>query len=205
MKLAHPFFDRPTLDVAPDLLGKVVVRRLGNETLAGRIVETEAYLDHPDMASHASRKNPKRAQIMFGPPGFAYVYQVYGMYFCLNLVAEREGVAGAVLVRAAEPVEGIDAIKRLRKRPMPERNLTSGPSKLCQALGIDMAFNGVDLCGDELWVEDRGLPRGEVCTGPRVGVDYAGEWALKPWRFWEAGSPFVSKAPRPRARRGSRQ
>ena len=227
MRLDRTFFARPTLEVAPDLVGKLLVRRLGRDVLAGRIVEAEAYLGHPDAASHASRKNPTRARIMFGPPGHAYVYMVYGMYYCLNLVTEPDGAAGAVLVRAVEPVEGIDVMRRLRGKPMPDRNLTSGPGKLCQAFAVDMGLNGVDLCAAgssrprdaarssrasgsragrraagpprrELWVEDRGHAPERIRTGPRVGVDYAGAWARKPWRFWEDGNAYVSKPPRKR-------
>ncbi len=192
-KLPRTFFDRPTLDVARDVIGKFLVRRKRGQITAGRIVEAEAYLGHPDAASHASRKDPRRARIMFGPPGFAYVYMVYGMYYCLNLVTESDGQAGAVLVRAVEPAEGVELMRRRRGKSMPDRNLTSGPGKLCQALAVDLALNGVDLCGEDLWLEDRGFRVERIETGPRIGVDYAGEWAKKPWRFWEAGNPFVSK------------
>jgi len=183
MKIDRAFFDRPTLDVARPLIGLFLVRRVRKEVLSGRIVETEAYLDHPDKASHASRKDPRRARIMFGPPGFAYVYQIYGMYYCLNLVTEADGTAGAVLIRAAEPVEGICAMRRRRTRAKKLADLTNGPSKLCQAFDINTELNGIDVCGEHLWVEDRGHRPARVCTGPRVGVEYAGEWALKPWRF----------------------
>ena len=192
MKLDRSFYDRPTLDVARELIGKFLARRLRGKLLVGRIVEAEAYLAHPDRASHASRKDPKRAAIMFGPPGFAYVYMIYGMHHCLNLVTEGDGTAGAVLVRGLEPVEGIEVMQRNRKRPMPLHNLTSGPGKLCQAFGIDRSFNGVDVCADRLCLEDRGYTPKRICTGQRVGVEYAGEWARKPWRFWEAGCGFVS-------------
>lgn len=198
-RLTSGFLARPTLDVAPDLLGRFLVRRLPAGIVSGRIVETEAYLGHPDQASHASRQNPKRARLMFGPPGYAYVYRIYYAYSCLNLVTESDGVAGAVLVRAVVPAAGIALMRTNRQRPMPDTNLTSGPSKLCQAFGIDTSLNGADLGGDEIWLEDRGVRPERVSCGPRIGVDYAGEWALKPWRFWEEGCEFVSK--RPRARR----
>ena len=193
MKQDRAFFDRATLEVAPDLIGQCLLRCIGADTLVGRIVEVEAYLGHPDAASHASRKNPKRAKIMFGPPGYAYVYMIYGMHCCFNFVTEGDGEAGAVLVRAVEPVEGVEVMRRLRTRPMPDRNLTSGPGKFCQAFGIDRTCNGIDVCGDELWIEELDRPPERVATGPRVGIGYAGEWALKPWRFWEAGNPFVSR------------
>jgi len=194
-RLTPDFFARPTLDVAQDLLGCCLVRRLPGGIVSGRIVETEAYLGHPDQASHASRKNPKRARVMFGPPGHAYVYRVYYHYFCLNLVTEPDGVAGAVLLRAVAPLEGIDLMRENRQRPMPDTNLTSGPSKLCQAFAIDTSLNAMELGGDDLRVEHCGMPPTRVCAGPRVGIDYAGEWALKPWRFWEDDCEFVSKRP----------
>ena len=202
-RLTRRFSDRPTLEVAPDLIGKCLVHRVRGELLVGRIVEAEAYLDHPDAASHASRKNPTRARIMFGRPGHVYVYMIYGMYYCLNLVTESDGTADAVLVRAVEPVEGIETMRRLRGREMPDRNLTSGPGKLCQAMGVDMALNGIDLCGrgsaaGDMWLEDCGYAPARIRRGPRVGVEYAGKWARKPWRFWEDAHPFVSKTPKAR-------
>lgn len=192
-KLSRKFYARCTLAVAEDLIGKRLVCVCGGERLAGRIVETEAYLAYPDQASHASRKNPKRAAIMFGPPGFVYVYMIYGMYFCVNFVTEVDGVAGAVLLRAVEPEDGIARMRRHRQRAMADRNLTSGPGKLCQAFGIDGSFNGEDACGSRLWVEPSDIRPVSIARGPRIGVDYAGEWAQKPWRFREAGNPFLSR------------
>ncbi len=195
MKHERDFYERSTLDVARDLLGQVLVRDLGEREgiLAGRIVEAEAYLGPQDRASHAARKNPKRARMMYGPPGYSYIYPIYYTYYCLNLVTEPEGTAGAVLIRAVQPLEGIEAMRRNRGKPMPDANLTSGPSKLCMAFSIDTELHGLDLCGETLWVEDRELAPAEVRTGPRIGVDYAGEWATKPYRFWEAGSAYLSR------------
>ena len=181
-KLDRAFYARPTLDVARELLGKVLVHNTGDRgRLAGRIVETEAYVGPTDQASHASRGLTPRASIMFGPPGRAYIYLIYGMYWCLNIVTESEGFPAAVLVRAVEPVEGI-------------ATPTDGPGKLCRAMLIDGGLNGTDITGDTLYMEDDGAPPPEVETGPRVGVDYAGEWAAKQWRFYVKGSRYVSRA-----------
>ena len=167
--------------VARDLLGKLVVRRLpGGRLLTGRIVETEAYHGPRDQASHARRGRTPRNAPMFGPAGVAYVYQIYGMYFCLNTVTMRDGFPAAVLIRA------IDL----------EARLGAGPGKLCRALAIDRGLTGSDLIGGEdLWVGDDGhqvRPR-QIEQGPRVNVDYAGDWAAKPWRFWVSGHPAVSR------------
>lgn len=186
-RLNRDFYDRPTLDVAPEMLGKVLVHRVGDVELAGRIMEVEAYLGPEDLASHAARKTSKRARLMFGPSGIVYVYLVYGMHHCLNFVTDREGTAGAVLVRAIEPLEGIEQMRRNRGTTVSDRNLANGPGKLSQAMGIEMAHNGIDGCGDQLWVEDRGHKTSRLHQTPRIGVDYAGAWADKPWRFAVAG------------------
>jgi len=202
-RLGRSFFDRPALAVAEELLGKVLVRTTSEGVVAGRIVETEAYVGLEDRASHASRGRTERNAVMFGPPGHAYVYLVYGMHWCLNLVTEREGIPAAVLIRAVEPLEGVELMWRRRAKARRERDLTSGPARLCQAFAIDGALNGADLCGpgSELFVEGRGLAAGEVVAAPRVGVDYAGEWALKPFRFLDRQSAFVSVKPRERGAR----
>ncbi len=182
-KLTRDFYDRPTLDVAPEMLGKVLVHRVGDAELAGRVVEVEAYLGPEDLASHAARKTSKRARIMFGTPGMVYVYLIYGMHHCLNIVTEHDGTAGAVLVRAVEPVDGIEQMRLNRGRSIPDRNLADGPGKLCQAMGIHLTHNRTDACGDEIWLEDRGDTTVAIRQTPRIGVDYAGEWAEKLWRF----------------------
>ena len=163
-RLGRSFFDRPALAVAEELLGKVLVRTTSEGVVAGRIVETEAYVGLEDRASHASRGRTERNAVMFGPPGHAYVYLVYGMHWCLNLVTEREGIPAAVLIRAVEPLEGVELMWRRRTKARRERDLTSGPARLCQAFAIDGALNGADLCGpgSELFVEGRGLAAGEV-------------------------------------------
>ncbi len=197
-RLARSFFDRPALGVARELLGKVLVRESGEGVVAGRIVEAEAYIGLEDRASHASRGRTERNAVMFGPPGHAYVYLIYGMHWCLNLVTERAGVPAAVLLRAVEPLEGLELMRRRRTKARRERDLTSGPARLCQAFAIDGSLNGADVCSPQatLFVEDRGLAAGEVVAAPRVGVDYAGEWALERFRFLDRQSAFVSVEPR---------
>jgi DNA-3-methyladenine glycosylase len=193
IKLPRSFYSRSTLDVANDLLGKVLIRRLGRRKLAGRIVETEAYVGPHDLACHASKGHTPRTAVMFGPPGFAYVYMIYGFYFCLNVVTEPEGYPAAVLIRAVEPLEGVDLMKKLRRHPVRHTNIASGPGKLCMAMSIDKQLNGADLLGTTIWIEDRNIDRGAILTSPRVGVDYAGEYKDKPWRFFVDGSPHVSR------------
>jgi DNA-3-methyladenine glycosylase len=174
------------------LLGKYLVRKHSDGKTIGRIVETEAYVGGKDLACHASRGRTARTEIMFGPAGHAYVYFIYGMYYCLNLVTEAVDHPSAVLIRALEPVEGIDLMKA-RRRSEQLRNLASGPGKLCQALAIDKFLNGADVCGSVLYVEDRGEPAPKILATPRIGVDYAGKWKDKPWRFLIRGNEFVSK------------
>ena len=200
------FYDRPTLEVARDLIGLVVVRRSPDGVVAGRVVETEAYIGLDDRASHASRGRTSRNAVMFGPPGHAYVYFVYGMHWCLNLVTEPDGIPAAVLLRAVEPVEGIALMRARRPKARKDQQLTSGPARLCQALAVDGALDGADLCtpASALHVDDRGCARGTVVAAPRVGVDYAGEWAQKPFRFYEDESPFVSARPKRNAVRGAK-
>lgn len=130
---------------------------------------------------------------MFGPPGHAYVYMIYGFYFCLNVVTEPVGYPAAVLIRAIEPLENVGAMKRLRKNPAKDTNIGSGPGKLCMAMSIDKALNGADLSGRTIWIEDRNLEPGTIATSPRVGIDYAGEYKDKPWRFFVEHNPHVSR------------
>jgi len=130
---------------------------------------------------------------MFGPGGFAYVYMIYGFYFCLNAVTESKGYPAAVLIRAVEPTGNIESMRALRKHPERDINIASGPGKLCMAMSIDKTLNGSDLTGSVLWIEDRGLEAHAIETSPRVGVDYAGEYKDKPWRFYIRGNPHVSR------------
>jgi DNA-3-methyladenine glycosylase len=191
-KLPRSFYSRQALDVASDLLGKVLVRRLDRADLSGRIVETEAYVGPHDLACHASKGHTPRTSVMFGPPGFAYVYMIYGFYFCLNVVTEPLGYPAAVLIRAVEPLENVDLMRELRNNPRRDTNIASGPGKLCMAMSIDKQLNGADLLGTMIWIEDRKLDPGPIRTSPRVGVDYAGEYRDKPWRFFVDGNPHVS-------------
>ncbi len=197
-KLERDFYTRAdTLGVARGLLGKrLVVPAPGGMRVSARIVETEAYLGVEDRAAHSyGGRRTARTETMFRAGGTVYVFFVYGMHHQFNVVTGPEGTPTAVLVRAVEPTEGVEFM-RLR-RPVPkERELTSGPGKLCKALGIDASFNGEDLTrGARAWLEDAGVTYGpgEIAAGPRIGIAYAEEYALKPWRFWVRGSEFVSR------------
>ncbi len=189
-RLSRRFFSRPTLEVAPDLLGKILVRNKGSARIAGRIVEVEAYRHADDPASHAHRGLTPRNRLMFGEAGRAYVYFIYGMYYCVNVVTERTGVAGACLIRALEPVEGL-AFMQKRRNTLNVHALTSGPGKLCQALAIDRMCNGLDLRGDELFITDDGFREFKIKRSPRIGIRVGAE---KPWRFFIEGNEFVSKS-----------
>ena len=193
MKLGRKFYCRPTLEVARELIGKVLVRGLEGGRASGVIVETEAYVGTDDLACHASKGRTPRTEVMFGPPGRTYVYLVYGFHHCLNVVTEDEGFPAAVLIRAIEPVDGLDLMRRNRPRAGKVTDLGSGPGKLCQALAVDRQLNNISLAGSTLWIEDRRLDPGPVAAGSRIGVDYAGEYRLKPWRFFVEGSPHVSR------------
>ena len=193
-KLPPSFYARPVLAVARDCIGKILVRRTREGLTGGRIVECEAYRGPADLAAHSSRGRTKRTEAMFGPPGRAYVYLLYGLSWAFNIVVAREGEPHAVLVRALEPTLGLDLMAERRRKPADSRLLTNGPGKLCQALGITKDDYGCDLVGDRLYLLDG--PRGNVARSPRINVDYAGVWAARPWRFYERGNRFVSVAPR---------
>ena len=193
MKLDRTFFERSTLLVGKELLGKVLVRRFDRRLLSGMIVEVEAYCGPYDLACHASKGRTRRTEVMFGPGGFAYVYMIYGFYFCLNAVTEEEGYPAAVLIRAIEPLENMDLMRTHRSKARRDIDIASGPGKLCRALAIDKELNGEDLSGRLLWIEDRNLKVGPIRSSPRVGVDYAGEYKDKPWRFYVDGNPHVSR------------
>jgi DNA-3-methyladenine glycosylase len=192
LKLPRSFYEQSTIDVAKQLLGKYLVRNHPQGDTIGRIVETEAYIGPQDLACHASKGRTARTEVMFGPAGHAYVYFIYGFYNMLNLVTEARDYPAAVLIRAVEPVEGIDLMQR-RRRNGALRNLASGPGKLCQAFGIDRSLNGADLCGSMLFVQDSGETVPKFLATPRIGVDYAGKWKDKPYRFLVRGNQFVSK------------
>jgi DNA-3-methyladenine glycosylase len=186
--LDREFYARPTRDVARDLLGQFVVSETDEGRAAGRIVETEAYLGPDDPASHAARLRRGRVEVMWGEPGIAYVYRSYGVHAMLNLVAEPAGVTGAVLIRALEPVAGID-LMRERRGVAAERLLCSGPGRLCQALGIGLDLHGTDLVtSPRLWIAP-GTPARAVSTSGRIGISRGHE---HPWRYWISGNPHVS-------------
>jgi DNA-3-methyladenine glycosylase len=190
-RLSRAFYEQPTVEVARQLLGRYLVRIDAAGVRAGMILETEAYVGPDDEASHASRGRTPRTSVMFGPAGFAYIYLIYGMHHCLNIVTEREDYPAAVLIRAVEPSEGFELMQK--QRPILDvRRLTNGPGKLCQAFGIDRRLNGLDVCGETLFIEDRGTSLVDIVVTTRVGVDYAGPWRDKPWRFYVAGHPGVS-------------
>jgi len=194
-KLSREFYARPVLVVARECIGKLLVHRTPEGEAAGRIVEAEAYRGPRDLAAHSARGLTRRTAAMFGPPGFAYVYLLYGLSWAINLVAAGEGEPHAVLIRALEPVRGIELIARRRGKPSSSRELTNGPGKLTQALAITGAQYGADLCGDALFLEETGC-RPAVGRSPRINVAYSGDWALKPWRFYERDNRYVSVAPR---------
>jgi len=189
MKLRREFYNRPTLKVAKDLLGKYLVVDKNGTKLSGKIVETEAYRGHYDPASHAYGGMTPRNRIMFGEPGRAYVYFTYGMYYCLNIITERKGFPAAVLIRALEPIEGIEIMRRRRKKEKLE-DLTSGPGKLCQAMGVDKLLNGADLIGKTIYAEDRSEAAEKIISTIRIGIDEGKE---KKWRFYLKGNRFISR------------
>jgi DNA-3-methyladenine glycosylase len=168
--LPPAFYARQTVLVARDVLGKYLVRELPHGIRAGRVIEVEAYVGQQDLACHASKGRTKRTEVLFGSPGRAYVYLIYGMYHCLNVVTERRDFPAAVLIRAVED----------------ETGLIDGPGRVCRAYEIDLSLNYHDLStGQKIWLEDRGerVPRSRIGAYPRINVDYAGDWAAKPWRF----------------------
>jgi len=195
-KLSRDFYLREnTIRVARDLLGRLlVVPATDGSRVSGMIVETEAYLGVEDKAAHSyGGRRTARNEITYAEGGHVYVFFVYGMYYQLNLVTGPAELAHVVLIRAVEPVEGIE-IMRGRRGNMPDRNLTSGPGKLTIALGIDRSYNGEHLLDDRIWLEEYcAFKRSEIASGPRVGIDYAAEFVEMPWRFWIKGNQFVSK------------
>ncbi|HVA80516.1 MAG TPA: DNA-3-methyladenine glycosylase [Candidatus Binataceae bacterium] len=195
-RLPREFYEQPVLTVARECIGKILVHRTRDGEAAGRIVEAEAYRGPLDLASHSSKGLTRRTAAMFGPPGHAYVYLLYGVSWAMNLVVGASGVPHAVLIRALEPTGGIELMARRRRRPPDSRELTNGPGKLAHALGITAAQYGCDLCGDVLFLEPADRPRGVIGRSPRINVESSGAWAAKPWRFYEKGNRYVSVRPR---------
>jgi len=198
-KLPREFYTRTdVLAVARELLGKkLVVPNRNGTRVAGIIVETEAYRGPDDRASHAyGGRRTNRTETMYGIGGTAYVYFVYGMYYQFNVVTNVEDTPHAVLVRAIEPVEGLQIMRR-RRAGRSEYELTSGPGRLCVALGIDRGLDKADLLDDRVWIEEGdSISPGQIARGPRIGIDYAEKWVTKPWRFWLKDNPFVSRHPK---------
>lgn len=196
MKLERGFYLKTdTAAIARRLLGKLlVVTQPDGSRLSGMVVETEAYLGAEDRAAHSyGARRTARTEVMFGMAGHAYVFFVYGMYHQFNVVCGPQGHPHAILIRGIEPVDGIE-IMRERRGSKADRDLTSGPGKLCIAFGIDRSLNGADLLGDRVFIEDyRKLKKSEIAIGKRIGVDYAGEDADLPLRSWIRGNEFVSK------------
>lgn len=189
-RLSRSFFARPTTEVARELLGKIIVHKLNGHTLAGKIVEAEAYLGAGDQAAHAARGLTNRTKVLFGPPGHAYVYFIYGMYECLNLVCEPDGIAGCVLIRALEPVAGIEEMQRRRPAARRLRDLASGPGKLTLAMGITRKHYGRDITQGDLQVREfAGAGPREVVTTTRIGISVSQELPL---RFYIKDNEFVS-------------
>ncbi|HKM16854.1 MAG TPA: DNA-3-methyladenine glycosylase [Limnochordia bacterium] len=195
MLLSSDFYRRDVLVVAKELLGMHLVRIIEGRRLVCRIVETEAYWGPEDKGCHAyNNRRTGRTEVMFRPGGCAYIYLIYGMYNMLNIVTAEAGQPQAVLIRAGEPLAGIDLMQARRPKAANRCQLLNGPGKLCQALAIDMSFNGCDLtAGEELFIErPDSAAREPVAAGKRINIDYAGEWAEKPWRFYFKGNPYVS-------------
>jgi DNA-3-methyladenine glycosylase len=199
-RLPREFYARPTLDVARELLGKVLVHHRRGVITSGMIVEVEAYIGESDPACHAAPGPTKRNAPLYGPPGIAYVYLNYGIHALMNAVTEAEGAPAAVLIRALDPIDGIPVMRMRRAKAMKgrraadrasidEKALCRGPGNLTMAMGIDLDDNRTDLCGDRLYIEDRGLTIGRIRKGPRIGIRVA---MTRPWRFFIAGHPAVS-------------
>ena len=193
-RLRRDFYRRSTLTVARELLGKRLVRVMDGRRLSGLIVEVEAYIGEGDAACHAACGRTPRNEVMYGPPGYAYVYFIYGMHHCLNVVTEEEGFPAAVLIRALEPLEGLEIMRRHRLGKS-DWELASGPARLCQALAIGRDFNGVDLCtGEALFIEEgRMVAQEEIGASPRIGIKADEVARSVPWRFYLQGNDFVSR------------
>ncbi|MCX5268784.1 DNA-3-methyladenine glycosylase [Streptomyces sp. NBC_00199] len=192
--LSRTFFDRPVLEVAPDLLGRLLVRTTPDGPIVLRLTEVEAYDGPNDPGSHAYRGPTARNSVMFGPPGHVYVYFTYGMWHCMNLVCGPEGRASAVLLRAGEIIEGTEAARKRRLSARNDKELAKGPARLATALGVDRALDGTDACTAEETplriLTGASVPSDQVRSGPRTGV--SGDGAVHPWRYWVADDPTVS-------------
>ena len=187
-KLPRSFYARPTLDVAPEIIGKYIVYQGARGLLSARVVEVEAYIGENDPACHAYGGPTPRSQPLFGPPGYSYVYLIYGMYYCFNFVTEPKGKAAAVLLRAAEPDEGLELMREYSPRKK-DAQLLNGPGKFCRSFGLDLNQNCIDLTSDILYLQDRADPVAEVAVTTRIGIS---KGTNRPWRFYDKHSQCVS-------------
>ena len=198
-KLPFDVYQTDGITLARRLLGCRLMHRTADGLCGGIIVETEAYMGLTDDAAHSYRGNPNgRVNVQYGPGGFAYIYLIYGMHSCMNVVANDSKTPEAVLIRALEPCEGLALMRVRRPKAKNDRQLCSGPGKLCAALGITREQYGLDLTGDTLWIEDR-ESQPDITASPRIGVEYAKECGQNPWRFTITHSPWVSVKPRERS------
>lgn len=193
--LPRSFYDREVLDIAPELIGTILVHRSTEGTTAARIVECEAYRGPEDLAAHsAGGRRTKRTEAMFGPPGRTYMFLLYGVNWAFNVVVAAEGSPHAILVRAVEPIHGLDLMSKRRGVEAHRTILTNGPGKLTSAMGLDASHYSEDLCGSRLFIAPGASTT--VGTSPRINIDYAGEHAALPWRYYERGNRYVSVAPK---------
>lgn len=198
--LNREFYNRESLIVAKELLGKIIVHETGVHKLISKIVETEAYMGVIDKAAHSyGGKRTPRVEVMYGKAGFSYVYLIYGMYNCLNIVTSEEGTPHAVLIRGVEPIEGIDIMAQNRYNKPYDiltknqiKGLTNGPGKLCKALAIDRSLNGIDMCESQLYVEEGENEEFDIVSAKRIGIDYAEEAKDYLWRFYIRDNKYVS-------------
>jgi DNA-3-methyladenine glycosylase len=201
--LSRDFYDRDTEIVSRELLGAVLECETDEGRASGIIVETEAYIGEHDAACHAASGRTRRTEPLYGAPGNAYVYFIYGMHWCINAVTRAEGLPSAVLIRALEPVEGLELMRRRRPRARSDRELTNGPGKLCAALGVDSRMNGLSLQRHPVVIRaGKAVPDDDVAITPRIGISVAAEWPL---RYFVSDNPFVSRAPASVYRKPSRE
>lgn len=199
-KLEREFYNRDSIFVAKDLLGKVLVHEKEGQRISAMIVEVEAYMGVVDKAAHSyGGRRTSRVEVMYGNPGYSYIFLIYGMYNCFNIVTNEKEIPQAVLIRAVEPLDGVEGMAQNRfGKPFDEltksqrRGLTNGPGKLCGALSLDRSFNGIDLCGNNIYIEDSTVKNLSIVTTKRVGIDYAEEAKDFPWRFYIEGNEYVS-------------
>lgn len=199
-KLEREFYNRDSIVVAKELLGKVLVHEIDGQRITAKIIETEAYMGIEDKAAHSyGGRRTSRVEVMYGSPGFSYIFLIYGMYCCFNIVTNEKEIPQAVLIRAVEPLEGTEWMAQRRfGKPFDEltksqrRGLTNGPGKLCGALSMNRSHNGIDLCGNDIYVEESKSQNFSVVTTKRIGIDYAEEAKDYPWRFYIEGNEYVS-------------